>query len=71
MNHESALSEATEIAHQVLAPAAARNDKEGRFSKEAVDALGQVGFLGLTLPARCGGSGLGPRTFAAVTAILA
>jgi len=71
MNHESALSKATEIAHQVLAPAAARNDREGRFSKEAVGALGQAGFLGLTLPTKCGGSGLGPGTFAAVTAILA
>jgi alkylation response protein AidB-like acyl-CoA dehydrogenase len=71
MNHESALSKATEIAHQVLAPAAARNDREGRFSKEAVDALGQAGLLGLTLPARCGGSGLGPSTFAPVTAIFA
>jgi len=71
MNHESALSKATEIARQVLAPAAARNDREGRFSKEAVGALGQAGFLGLTLPTKCGGSGLGPGTFAAVTAILA
>jgi alkylation response protein AidB-like acyl-CoA dehydrogenase len=54
-----------------LAPAAAQNDKEGRFSTEAVDALGRAGFFGLTLPAEIGGSSLGPRTFAAVTATFA
>ncbi len=67
MNHETALSKATEIAGSVLAPAAKQNDKEGRFSAEAVDALGRAGLLGLMLPAELGGSGLGPRTFAAVT----
>jgi alkylation response protein AidB-like acyl-CoA dehydrogenase len=71
MNHETALSNAREIADRVLAPAARQNDKEGRFSTEAVDALGRAGFLGLMLPAEFGGTGLGPRTFAAVTAILA
>ena len=71
MNHETALSKAREIADRVLAPAARQNDKEGRFSTEAVNALGRAGFLGLMLPAEFGGTGLGPRTFAAVTAILA
>jgi alkylation response protein AidB-like acyl-CoA dehydrogenase len=71
MNHEIALSKAKEIADRVLGPAAAQNDKEGRFSIEAVDALGEAGFLGLMLPAEFGGKGLGPRTFAAVTATLA
>jgi alkylation response protein AidB-like acyl-CoA dehydrogenase len=71
MNHETAVSQATEIAASVLAPAARQNDKEGRFSSEAVDALGRAGLLGLMLPAELGGSGLGPRTFAAVTAALA
>lgn len=71
MNHEEALSRAEEIADRVLAPNARQNDKEGRFSTEAVDALGQAGLLGLTLPTRYGGAGLGPRTFAAVTAALA
>jgi alkylation response protein AidB-like acyl-CoA dehydrogenase len=71
MNHETALSQAREIADRVLAPAAAQNDKEGRFSTEAVDILGRVGFLGLTLPTEVGGAGLGPRTFAAVIATLA
>jgi alkylation response protein AidB-like acyl-CoA dehydrogenase len=71
MNHETALAQATEIAAGVLAPAARQNDKEGRFSSEAVDALGRAGLLGLMLPAELGGSGLGPRSFAAVTAALA
>ncbi len=71
MNHETALSQSREIASSVLAPAARQNDKEGRFSAEAVEALGRAGLLGLMLPAELGGSGLGPRTFAAVTAALA
>ena len=71
MNHETALSKAREIADSVLAPTARQNDKEGRFSTEAVDMLGRIGLLGLTLPTEFGGAGLGPRTFAAVTATLA
>jgi hypothetical protein len=71
MNHETALSKAREIADRVLAPAARQNDKEGRFSTEAVDALGRAGLLGLMLPTDFGGMGLGPRTFAAVAATLA
>jgi alkylation response protein AidB-like acyl-CoA dehydrogenase len=71
MNHESALSKASELANRVLAPAARQNDKEGRFSTEAIDALGRGGFLGLMLPTESGGAALGPRTFAAVTATLA
>ena len=71
MNHETAISTAGEIADRVLVPAARQNDKEGRFSTEAIDALGRAGLLGLMLPAESGGSGLGPRTFAAVTATLA
>jgi len=71
MNHETALSRARDIAAEVLVPAARQNDKEGRFSSEAVDALGEGGLLALTLPAAFGGLGLGPRTFSAVTALLA
>ena len=43
MNHETAVSNAKEIADRVLAPAARQNDKEGRFSSEAVEALGRPG----------------------------
>jgi alkylation response protein AidB-like acyl-CoA dehydrogenase len=71
MLHETAISSARDVAERVLAPAAGQNDKEGRFSTEAVNALGQSGLLSLTLPAEFGGSALGPRTFSAVTATLA
>jgi alkylation response protein AidB-like acyl-CoA dehydrogenase len=71
MNHETALSQTEEINRRVLNPAARQNDKEGRFSTEAVEALGRAGLLGLTLPVDIGGAGLGPRTFAGVTATLA
>src|SRR5579862_1681533 len=71
MTHQEAVSRARGIADRVLAPAAADNDKAGRFSSEAVEALGQTGLLGLMLSADSGGAGLGPRTFAAVTGTLA
>jgi alkylation response protein AidB-like acyl-CoA dehydrogenase len=71
MNHETAISKAKDIADRVLAPAARPNDKEGRFSTEAIKALGEAGLLGLTLPTELGGEGLGLRTFAAITATLA
>ncbi len=71
MTHDAAVSKAREIANGVLAPSAGQNDKAGRFSTEAVEALAKSGLLGLMLPANFGGSGLGPRTFAAVIATLA
>jgi alkylation response protein AidB-like acyl-CoA dehydrogenase len=71
MIHDIAVSNAREIAGRALAPSAGQNDKAGRFSTEAVQALGEAGLLGLMLPVNIGGSGLGPRTFAAVTATLA
>ena len=71
MNHESAVSKAAEIGSAVLAPAAAQNDRAGKFSEEAIRSLGEAGLLGLMLPADVGGSGLGPRTFAAVIETIA
>jgi alkylation response protein AidB-like acyl-CoA dehydrogenase len=71
MTHDAAVLKAQEIASRVLAPSAGQNDKLGRFSTEAVESLGESGLLGLMLPVDVGGSGLGPRTFAAVTATLA
>jgi alkylation response protein AidB-like acyl-CoA dehydrogenase len=71
MTHDTAVLKAREIASHVLAPSAGQNDKAGQFSTEAVDALGVSGLLGLLLPVDFGGSGLGPRTFAAVMATLA
>jgi alkylation response protein AidB-like acyl-CoA dehydrogenase len=71
MTHDAAVLKAREIASRVLAPSAGQNDKAGRFSTEAVESLGESGLLGLLLSADFGGSGLGPRTFAAVIATLA
>ena len=71
MNHDAAVSKARDVASSVLAPSAGANDTAGRFSTEAIQALGESGLLGLLLPADLGGAGLGPRTFAAVTATLA
>ncbi len=71
MTDDTAVSKALEIANRVLAPSAGQNDKAGRFSSEAIEALGESGLLGLLLPVDFGGSGLGPRTFAAVMAALA
>jgi alkylation response protein AidB-like acyl-CoA dehydrogenase len=71
MTHDAAVLKAREIASRVLAPSAGQNDKAGRFSTEAVVSLGESGLFGLLLPAGFGGSGLGPRTFAVVTATLA
>ena len=71
MIHEAALLKAREIASHALAPSVGQNDKAGRFSTEAVASLGESGLLGLMLPPDVGGSGLGPRTFAAVTTTLA
>ena len=71
MNHETAVSNAKEIADRILAPAARQSDRDGRFSSEAVAALGPAGLLGIMLPTELGGPGLGLRTFAAVIATLA
>jgi len=71
MNHDAAVSNAKQVAERVLSPAARQNDREGRFSDEAIAAFGPVGLLGLMLPEEVGGAGLGPRTFAAVVATLA
>ncbi|HEY8410913.1 MAG TPA: acyl-CoA dehydrogenase family protein, partial [Pyrinomonadaceae bacterium] len=71
MTHETAVLKAREIASGVLAPSAAQNDAAGRFSTEAIKALGEARLLGLMLPAESGGAGLGPRTFADVTATIA
>jgi alkylation response protein AidB-like acyl-CoA dehydrogenase len=71
MNHETAVAKTKEIADRTLAPAARQNDKDARFSAEAIAELGSAGLLGITLPTEVGGSGLGPRTLAAVIATLA
>jgi alkylation response protein AidB-like acyl-CoA dehydrogenase len=60
-----------ELARAVLARDAEDVDRQGRWPGEAIAALGTSGLLGLTIPPTCGGAGEGPRTFAAVTRVLA
>ena len=68
---EVMISRANDIAETVLRPAAWANDREGRFSTEAIDALGSSGLLAMSLPIDLGGSALGPRAFAGVVTTLA
>ncbi len=70
MTSDTALRLAKDIASSTLATAAAENDRLGRFSSEAIDALGAAGLLGLMLPADVGGVALGPRAFADVVTAL-
>lgn len=45
------------VADESIAPHAADVDAQGRFPREAVDALAQAGLLGLTIPVEYGGMG--------------
>jgi alkylation response protein AidB-like acyl-CoA dehydrogenase len=63
---QAAVDEATSIAERRIAPFAAEVDERGRFPTEAVAALGEAGFMGLTIPAEHGGRGQSLRVAAAV-----
>ena len=65
------LDTATDLARDVLAPAATDVDAQGRFPHEGMKALGRAGLLGLTSPKSAGGLGQGMRAFAAVSEALA
>jgi hypothetical protein len=54
---------AREFAEAELAPHVAERDRSGEFSREAIDALGELGFLGMLLPEEWGGSGLDTVTY--------
>jgi alkylation response protein AidB-like acyl-CoA dehydrogenase len=71
MTSETAIRAARQIAATTLTTSAAENDKLGRFSSEAIDALRSAGLLGMMLPAEIGGGGLGPRAIADVITALA
>lgn len=47
------------VIDEVIAPAARQVDREGKFPREGLNALGSAGILGLTVPAEHGGSGKG------------
>ncbi len=59
------------VIDEIVTPAAADIDHKGRFPREAVDALGRAGILGLASSADVGGRGLGMRQAAGVVERLA
>jgi alkylation response protein AidB-like acyl-CoA dehydrogenase len=71
MTSNTAVELAKEIARNTLAPSAEKNDRLGRFSADAIGALGSAGLLGMMLPADVGGAALGPRPLADTIAALA
>ena len=48
---------AREFAREALAPHAAAWDRESRFPREAIDAMGALGFMGMLVPEEFGGAG--------------
>ncbi|GAA1646961.1 acyl-CoA dehydrogenase family protein [Actinoplanes couchii] len=71
-NHDAAISVAHQLA-DLLEAGAIQRDRDGAdvVPHEAVGALDASGLLGITVSADDGGPGLGPRTLAEVTRILA
>ena len=71
MTSDSAVRLAKDIASTTLAASASDNDRLGRFSSEAIGAIGTSGLLAMMLPSNVGGAALGPRALADVVASLA
>jgi alkylation response protein AidB-like acyl-CoA dehydrogenase len=65
------LATVRELAATVAAPAAADTDREARWPRQAMRALGEAGLLGLTVPTSAGGHGEGLLTLALLTEELA
>jgi alkylation response protein AidB-like acyl-CoA dehydrogenase len=61
---DAILATLDDICERVIAPAAAEVDRSGRFPREARDALGRAGLLGLISAAEVGGLGQGRRAAA-------
>ena len=71
LDHRKAVARTREIVEATISPAAHELDRAGSFPTDGIAALGEAGLLALTVPTALGGSGLGPRTFAEVNALLA
>ena len=67
---DQVLRAAEDVADSVLRPLAARIDAEARWPREAMAAFAERGLLGLQVPQRLGGHGLGLYALAAVTELL-
>lgn len=65
------LSALDRIVSETVEPLALRTDREGRFPREAVVALGEAGLLGLVSAAAVGGAGLGLKEASRVVSRLA
>ncbi|UCG52645.1 MAG: acyl-CoA dehydrogenase [Candidatus Latescibacterota bacterium] len=50
---------AREFADSEIAPVAGQNDAEGRFPKDIIAKLSELGFMGMLIPEKYGGSALG------------
>jgi alkylation response protein AidB-like acyl-CoA dehydrogenase len=59
------VAEAAAVADASIKPQAAQVDADAAFPQRSIGALGEAGFLGLTIPAAYGGHGQGLRTMAA------
>ncbi|MCA9783240.1 MAG: acyl-CoA/acyl-ACP dehydrogenase [Candidatus Cloacimonetes bacterium] len=59
------------LSDKIIAPAASAVDRDGRFPREAMDALAAEGFMGLTVPETLGGMGVSVRGTMAVLEQLA
>src|SRR5579872_3723117 len=68
---QAIVERAQRAGRDVLDKEAASVDKEGRFPRNSIRALGDAGLLGLSLPKKWGGMEQGPRAFAAVAETLA
>jgi butyryl-CoA dehydrogenase len=62
---------ARRFAREAVAPAAAENDRAGRFPAELVRGLGQLGLLAVNVPGAFGGSEAGPVAYALALAEVA
>lgn len=65
-DHDDIREVAREFAEKALAPAAAEIDKTGKFPPELIKTMADLGFLGLKIPEKYGGSGLDMRSYAVV-----
>jgi alkylation response protein AidB-like acyl-CoA dehydrogenase len=54
---------ARDFAANELAPHVAERDRKGEFARAPIDALGELGFLGMLIPEEWGGSGLDTVTY--------
>ncbi|RKK01840.1 acyl-CoA dehydrogenase [Pseudoroseomonas wenyumeiae] len=66
----SLIQAAGDVAHRIAAPLAESVDRDGHWPREAMQALGVNGLLGLHVPKRLGGLGEGLSALAQVTEVL-